>query len=286
MLFRNKSRKRKYKKAVNKVENKAGKESGSLRNTIPLVTNSSSVRASLSASLTVEAAMVLPIFLYLTAGLMMFFSLLGNAGILTGSLQDTAKRMGIYAHFEEGKSGMSKVYMQALLRKGTAGLKGIHLDYSSVLEGDEKIDLAASYRVSVKVPVFSFGKPQVIQRGCVRAWTGRDFREKAKENTGSAGIEVYVAENGTVYHRDKACTHLKLSVRQVSAASVKGLRNRYGEKYYACGCCKEGIGGIVYITNMGNRYHAKRSCSGLKRTVHSISLSDVENLPPCSKCGG
>lgn len=95
-----------------------------------------------------------------------------------------------------------------------------------------------------------------------------------------------MTETGTVYHKDRSCTYLKLSIRKVSYSVTGKLRNRYGEKYYACSCCRSGVGATVYITDTGNRYHADRSCSGLKRTIHKIKESEVSHLPSCSKCGG
>lgn len=293
MFFRNKSRNYIHKKYNLK---KLRKEISSLPKNIPSLKNLSFGRTSLNASLTVESALVLPIFLYLMAGILMFLNLMGNVGTLINGIQDTAKQMAVYAYAVKNPSenagkltgGISAAYAGIQLQKWAEGLKGFHIGYSSFLKGDEKIDLVAAFRVNAEVPLFSFGNPQIIQRGCVRAWTGRDFRQEEagysrKENEKN---QVYVAENGVVYHRDLQCTHLRLSVRQVSKTVAAHLRNRYGAKYYACSCCRKGTGAVVYITDTGNRYHASKSCSGLKRTVHSADIKDVDNLPPCSKCGG
>ena len=61
-------------------------------------------------------------------------------------------------------------------------------------------------------------------------------------------------------------------------------------KYKICERCCHGItpqdGEEVYITIYGDRYHKSRTCSGLKRTIREIMLSQVGNRAPCSKCGG
>ena len=92
--------------------------------------------------------------------------------------------------------------------------------------------------------------------------------------------------HGTVYHKSLKCTHLRLSVEQTTVTQAEARRNRYGAKYYACSCCKSGVGAAVYITDTGNRYHARLSCSGLKRTIREIPLSEAWKRKACSKCGG
>lgn len=264
------------------------------KNDTPLTTNRKFGRASLNASLTVEAALVLPVFLYMTAGVISLTGLMGRAGALEGSIQDTAKQMAVYAYAVKNNSGkkgslqggISAAYAYSRLRKHGKSLKSFHLGYSSFLDNSERIDLVAAYRVSRGVPVFSFGNPQILQRGCVRAWTGRDFREAAGSGGKKGKGQVYVTENREVYHKSLNCTHLRLSIRQIQADLASGLRNRYGAKYYACSCCKSGTGQTVYITDTGNRYHASLSCSGLKRTIRCVPASEAEDLPPCSKCGG
>ena len=96
---------------------------------------------------------------------------------------------------------------------------------------------------------------------------------------------VYVTATGTVYHRDRNCTHIKLSIQEVGKDSVEKLRNRGGAKYYPCSCYKSHPSSSVYITRDGTRYHSSVSCSSLKRTVKKVTLSDAGQLKPCSKCG-
>ena len=41
----------------------------------------------------------------------------------------------------------------------------------------------------------------------------------------------------------------------------------------------------IYITSQGNRYHTQLNCSGLKRTIYTVPLSQTGGRGRCSKCG-
>lgn len=72
----------------------------------------------------------------------------------------------------------------------------------------------------------------------------------------------------------------------VAAESVENLRNESQGKYHACEKCMGGrIPASVYITDYGDRYHSTLACSGLKRTVYAIPLSEAVGKGACSKCG-
>ena len=97
---------------------------------------------------------------------------------------------------------------------------------------------------------------------------------------------VFITASGTVYHLNRNCTYLNPSVEAVSAEEVTGLRNQSGGRYYACESCgKAGVQGQVYITQYGDSYHSRIHCSGLKRTIYTVPLSQTDGRGRCSKCG-
>ena len=65
------------------------------------------------------------------------------------------------------------------------------------------------------------------------------------------------------------------------------LRNRSEHKYNGCDQCvaKKLKLGQVFITDYGTCYHATLSCSGLKRSVYLVPISEVNGMGACSKCG-
>lgn len=99
---------------------------------------------------------------------------------------------------------------------------------------------------------------------------------------------VYIAENGSVYHKYKNCVYLNPGIQNVRYGEISGMRNASGGKYSVCKrCCKNiefSDNTITYITPYGNSYHKDFKCSGLKRTIRKVKLSDIGNMPPCSKC--
>ena len=118
----------------------------------------------------------------------------------------------------------------------------------------------------------------------IKAWTGYE--------AGGVGEEddqiVYVTDTGVVYHKNPHCTHLDLSIHAAASSELNSLRNENGGKYHACEKCVHGssMGGSVYITDQGDRYHNSLTCSGLKRTVYTARISEVPGKRACSKCGG
>ena len=70
-----------------------------------------------------------------------------------------------------------------------------------------------------------------------------------------------------------------------NAGTVDDLRNNDQEKYHPCDKCVHGSAASqVYLTDYGNRYHNSLSCSGLKRTVYAIPVSEAVGKGACTKC--
>ncbi len=142
-------------------------------------------------------------------------------------------------------------------------------------------ELSAVYQVRVPLPIFRIPLLEYEQTMRVKGWTGYERTGFGTENEET----VYVTETGLVYHKDYHCTHLELSIRMVPLSDVAGLRNESGGKYHACEHCGAESAGGVYITDTGDRYHSSLSCSGLKRTVYAVPVSEVVGKGACSRCG-
>lgn len=247
-------------------------------------------------SLTVEAAVAAPVFAVCMAVVLSLVNIYGAAETYSGILTQTTEELAIGAY--AGKYTSSDSPLPVTLSVGYAAAKvhgsqadtscvrGENLLLSSIPDQDQQMDLVLTYQLQspsglVKIPGIFF-----VQRACVRGWVGREGSGPGEGSDGSEDEEnqtVYVTEHGTVYHTDPNCTHIRLSIEEVSEEEAHARRNRYGEKYHACERCGGGSG-QVYITSDGNRYHSSLECSGLKRTVREMTASEAEDLRPCSKC--
>lgn len=156
------------------------------------------------------------------------------------------------------------------------------ITFSESCFGGNDICLRVHYQM--KFPVSLLGKKSfwLSQQTIYRKWTG--WKDELGIQDGDRW--VYIAEQGTVYHKTSGCTYLNLSIQSVEDVQIAEYRNESGEKYHKCELCADKINkfGRVYITNYGNKYHTDLNCSGIKRTIEMIRLSDVEGKGACSKC--
>lgn len=238
------------------------------------------------ASMTVEAALVLPIFLFA----MILISYLGMLVKCQDEVQWALTRVAREASAEYGASGSkvlaNRAYYQAKLGQYMdGGGLSISLLQSKVLQKNDEIDLIADYRVKLPFRLITVGSCRFCQRVHTRAFTGVEQRGGGEPDD----TIVYVAETGRVYHGSRDCTYLRLSISMMKYEDIAPLRNEGGGRYKPCEHC---VGDkclaaqeTVWITNYGNRYHASRSCSGIKRSIKKMPKSKVGKRTPCSKCG-
>lgn len=257
-----------------------------------------------SGSMTVEAAVCLPWFLFAMLAVMQFFKIsMVSLAVLT-AMHDTAKNMAAYAYISqlgvsagEGigaellEGGISAAYAMARVesRASFDPDDGTLQYWRSSFTQDDIIDLAVLYEAKNTYTPLPVPKVRAALRARVRAWTGRDgdgSSQGEEQGEEEKNEHVFVAETGHVYHKDPACTHIRLSIKTLPRSSLSGARNKSGGKYHACERCGGGTGDNVYVTDYGDRYHSSLTCSGLKRTVKSVPLSELEGWRACSRCGG
>lgn len=265
--------------------------------------------ARMPGAFTLEAAIVLPLMASFFVSLLFFFRVMQVQIEVQKALDDTGRKLAVYLseegnaderQAEEGaeKGAQTKglaehaaaktIFFKEVLKweevqkyvKG--GAPGISLADSEFFQ--DEIALKAVYRIRLPVRLFWDWDIRMIQRAECRKWTGWNGMGTA----GADDVWVYVTETGTVYHKTKNCTHLKLSIQSISGEAVELLRNEKGEKYRECMICagKRNHFGKVYITNQGDCYHNDLNCSGIKRTISMIRISEVGNKSACLKCGG
>ena len=156
---------------------------------------------------------------------------------------------------------------------------------SWAIPGMGVLELTAEYEVELPVPVFHIPVLHYKEKMRMKTWTG--YVKTYEAGIGDNEL-VYVTETGIVYHRNYQCTYLEPSVRSVAKTQLGELRNSSGGIYHLCERCgwMPGNDGNCYVTDYGDRYHTSLACSGLKRKVYTVPLSEVKGKGACSKCGG
>lgn len=251
----------------------------------------------LGASYTVEAAVVLPLFLGALVLLLFFFRVMSVQWGMQRALEDTSRLLAVTAggdleHSpESGERDLSGAAAAGILLGVReyrvpvsyirGGMLGIDLTDSS-LKGNY-VDLRARYTVEFPLQFFGDLRWEITQSARNRKWVGYDSTEDSWD-----GRYVYVTAYGSVFHTAVSCSYLNPSIRSVDISTVGERRNQDGSRYQQCGECAHriGTGSGVYITDYGTAYHKTLDCSGLKRTVYRVAYEDAGGYAPCRKCGG
>lgn len=254
------------------------------------------------ASMTVEASFVVPLFIFCIINLLFSIQVIETSSRLTAALHETGNEICSYGYaVNEGigegipTSVGSTIYAASSIaghlgrgvnRRGgiKGGISGISYLGSSVLEDGDIVKLSVTY--SLKYPVNM--NIRTIRLGTSyygHAWTGYSGGSSVAAASEEDPI-VFITPSGTVYHLDIHCSHLNPSLHLTPIDSIKDKRSNDGSKYYPCEICAiNGVDGSVYVTDYGNRYHCDINCSGIKRNVRAVHLSEVKGRRKCMTCG-
>ena len=247
--------------------------------------------AAARASITLEAAVVLPLAMFALLSIISLFTVLRIQvkvqEIIEQSLDEAA--LGAAAGLTGGELADigSFVWLETRIRTGMADLEnvsGVSLLGTDIDDEDDMIRLVVSYRVKTPAALLPSPSFYMTQVGCRRLWTGA-------EPSGAAGSEpsqiVYVTERGSVYHLSRDCPHLIQHTTSLTTAELQSARSADGAIYYACSSChpdETDHDGIFYVGTYGNRYHSTLACPQLRITVYPRRLEEVGGLPCCADC--
>ena len=263
---------------------------------------------SLSASMTLEASIALPLFIFFFVNIIGAIEIIRVQSEMEGVLHQVGNEVTIMAYdIREGEdligvnnggaaevgalSGYAIYQVKRRLEDKLTGnpvmdgINGLNMLLSGIMTGGDIVDIVVDYRVHPIIPLIGFKDFMVESRYYGHAWTGYDVTGGSDLNDIQEEM-VYVTEHGEVYHRDVGCRYLKPSVKSVPYSQVGSLRNKDRSKYYPCEYCGGNVaGGNVFITDYGEKFHTNVSCPGLKRKIYTIPISEVGGRGPCSGCG-
>ena len=272
-----------------------------------LVKGASFIPSRERGSMTLEASLALPFFLFAVLNILFAVNIIGTQSRINAAMHQVGNKLAFagYAYentvadiLPDGLAGVvvtegyakgqiveyvGSSYLENSCVKGGAG--GLSLIGSSLMGAEDIIDLRITYRVRPFAGLMGFDGFLMSQRYYGRAWTGYDAAGSVGGGTQEDPM-VYITKTGTAYHLDRNCTYLNPKIKTAPAQSVTDLRNASGGKYAPCGSCGAGgSGNQVYITDYGSSYHKRLDCPGLKRTIYTVPLSEVGGRGRCSKCG-
>ena len=216
---------------------------------------SSFLLSNMEGSMTVEASIAIPVFLFAILNLLSIILLFGEYSSNLADMHRRAKELSVHAHIlEDGQ--------------------------------DVNNDLIILTKAQKLEPIFSFmgfDTARTIVNCRVRKWTGYDVLSEPEIIIEEE--RVYVTPMGKAYHKDRNCSYLNPKILSVATTKIEEYRNGDGERYKICRVCKDKtLTGICFYTEYGNRYHTTLKCSGLRRTIYSVMLSEVEGRHLCNKC--
>lgn len=263
-----------------------------------------------NASLTIEASVAFPVFLFAVLYLLQMFTVLraelsvAQAGIT--SAREAAAFSYVAERLADGENAVAKTVLelfdQKIVRDATLtgvfysrcdeellkqarvaqGFSGI---WVNSVEVGEKNRAEISYKVNPANVLTEQKNKYYVMRIVYRKWTGEGSVAKTSKEQNET---VYMTEHGKVYHIKRDCSYIKIDIVGVWGEQIDKERNVSGARYYACEFCSPVLvkGSQVFITEYGTRYHARSTCSAICRNAKECSLSDVkEKYSVCSKCG-
>lgn len=124
------------------------------------------------------------------------------------------------------------------------GVSGIDFWGSESYAEDEMTVVRMNFRISF--PIFQRFLPKLSFEKTVlmRSFSGRgalEGDEESGEKTEEEEGYVYVTESGTVYHTSANCTYIRRKVQKEKSEGIAKRRNQYGAKYYRCESCMKNV---------------------------------------------
>lgn len=268
-----------------------------------------------AASMTVEAALVLPLFLIFFLNIGSIMEILRFHSKMETALWEVGRETCIYgtaltgvtgqylkARKDEGKGSagqlletmgnlaLSYTYVKGRVEEylGEAyidgapirgGRNGLQYVGGSVWNDEDVVEMVVTYVAEPKWLLPGFRRFLMENHYYGRLWTGYALGE-------TDNVLYYLAENPQVFHRDGNCSHLKLNPELTRRERLGTAVNSGGSHYRACSICAKGeMPEEIWISPEGDCYHFLRECPGLKRTIRAVTWKEAEKYRPCSRCG-
>lgn len=242
-----------------------------------------------SASLTVEAALVVPLFFFLMFWFWQIFLLLFFQLKVCEQVTETVLS---YSHLgyteqkmEQQEIDIAWIYESLFWSNipNNNNIKEAWINCKTEENGD--ILLEISYEFLCETIFFPIISIPITQNFKFYPYFGEQFKVVEEQVPENEDI-VYMTEYGSVYHISKTCVYLNVMLKSIFVSEIEQMRNNIGQPYTECSKCKtQQKTAQVYISLGGNKYHWSLQCPAVKRTIIEKKKNEIKGIPICHKCG-
>lgn len=268
------------------------------------------------ASITVEAALVMPLFILAVVSLIQILIFMNVQLKIQSALYHQSMKVAGYSFLAESveeclpdelmngdykaavsivENGITEVLVKYMVEEELGdkffqtpwvdgGKNGIDVIFS-LNPAQRDIDVTLRYELRLMYNIFGIDNIPVIARTRISRWSGTTRIERKNEENENTDC-VYITKSGTVYHTYKDCTYLSVKLTRVKYQEIDSKRNASGGKYYPCSVCCKNKGSLdyVFISKYGESYHSDNKCKTIYHNILEVSAEDVKDRSLCSKC--
>lgn len=242
--------------------------------------------------ITVEAAIVLPVFLLAVIAMGYYIKVFGIMENVSYSMMDEASRAAANAYTVKVSPLLGKTVHDRIISDCTDA-EGLRITEARYLYNDGDLDgmisLRAEYHAGRDLPMDMGAVTELVTQIKCRGFTGTEnagtpmpFEEMEKEGVWDP-VWIFPSD-GEKYHGEN-CTYVTANARElVLTTAVK-------RKFAACKLCGAAEvpdGSYVYCFMENGEVYHKPDCRQVSRFTIEISRSEAidKGYTPCSKCGG
>lgn len=238
------------------------------------------------AGMTLEAALVIPFFLFAMINVISVMDIMRIKSCVDMAVAESGNEIAIECYGEYLNDLISSIYIKGkvnqFLKENLSDSDYERVKGSIVVTKVSIMDEKLSFRVSYKI------KPLVDMTGLITVKLYADYYGHSwlgYIEQGEIEQMVFLSNTASVYHVDKQCKYLNVTIMKVPYESLGVYRNNSRKKYKQCNFCNvKKVEEYVFITPEGDGYHTTKNCIGLTRSIYTVPISQVEGKRQCVGC--
>lgn len=252
--------------------------------------------SSQQGSLTLEASIVLPLYILFIAVFVYILDILNLQNTLSASMEEACRNTNKYSYVLNQASGVGwidNIYLRnqfftdgiktladkSYIKNGYKGIKAL-ITYPT--SDDDVIDFNLYYSISIPFFPDNMINLNLHQRCYFHTFTGVDITNLS----GAYTQYVYITSSGTVYHTSVYCSYLSPYYSLYPSEFFENQLNNSSNYSPCSSCARNSSPDDLFFYCPGSQvYHYKVDCFYLAADVYKVTLdSVVDSKPLCSRC--